>query len=585
MTIRQRILFGYLIVIVCLGAVALGGVLWTDAEIARSTAVVKLAQGIHLDLLEARRREKDYLLRNDLKYIDGTGQENESVSEHLRHARSLLKEWTEADASPIHEVVRQDLDTYETHLMRLVRALEERGHEDQGLIGEWRANAHALERLLNDLPDQHPTLLLLQMRRREKDYLLRADSSYAQQARELARELDRYLTENAATVPDVKTAQKVLTEYTESFLRVTEIDKANVLHQEQFRQAAHDVEDRMAKTAAEAWLLANAERRGLRSFLLAIGLIVVAVTIAVSILNARAIASPIQAVVAVAAKLAKGDFQDRVRVKAGGELGTLVESTNQMADDLQSAFGKLEGWNQELQARVSTEVARVEKARSLQRFLPSDLVEQILDREDGFVARHDRRKLTIFFSDLSGFTKFTDQTEPELVSGLLNEYLSAMSDIAFRFGGTIDKFIGDGIMIFFGAPDSRGELEDARQCVAMAIQMQQAVRRLEKGWTERGYEVKFGVRIGINTGFATVGYFGSDHRMEYTAVGGSVNLASRIEGASAINAITISRTTYLQVKDHFSIVPRGEVTLKGIQQPQQIYEIQLNADGSDPPHA
>lgn len=576
MTIRQRILVGYLIVIVCLGAVALGGVLWTDAEIARSTSVARLAQGIHLELLEARRREKDYLLRHALEHIDGSGQAEGSVRQHLGQARVLLKEWSELSVAPIQEVVRQDLDTYEAHLMRLVQALEKRGYEDRGLIGEWREKVHALEATLKSLSDQYPTLLMLQMRRHEKDYLLRADPSYAVQTRELSRELDRYLTEHAAMLPDVKATQGLLVEYSELFLRVTQIDQENVLYQEQFREAAHDVEQRMAKTATDAWLLTDAERQTLRGFLLIIGLSVVAVTLAVSFLNARAIARPIQAVVVVAAKLAKGDFQDRVRVKAGGELGELIESTNRMADDLQSAFGKLEEWNHKLQERVSTEVARVEKARSLQRFLPSNLVEQILDREDGFVARHDRRKLTVFFSDLSGFTKFTDQSEPELVSGLLNEYLSAMSEIAFRYGGTIDKFIGDGIMIFFGAPDSQGELEDARRCVAMAIEMQEAVRALEKTWSAHGHDVQFGVRIGINTGFATVGHFGSDHRMEYTAVGGSVNLASRIEGASAINAITLSRSTYLLVKDQFSISPRGEVTLKGIQQPQQLFEVQAN---------
>ena len=576
MTIRQRILVGYLIVIVCLGAVALGGVLWTDAEIARSTSVARLAQGIHLELLEARRREKDYLLRHALEHIDGSGQAEGSVRQHLGQARVLLKEWSELSVAPIQEVVRQDLDTYEAHLMRLVQALEKRGYEDRGLIGEWREKVHALEATLKSLSDQYPTLLMLQMRRHEKDYLLRADPSYAVQTRELSRELDRYLTEHAAMLPDVKATQGLLVEYSELFLRVTQIDQENVLHQEQFREAAHDVEQRMAKTATDAWLLTDAERQTLRGFLLIIGLSVVAVTLAVSFLNARAIARPIQAVVVVAAKLAKGDFQDRVRVKAGGELGELIESTNRMADDLQSAFGKLEEWNHKLQERVTTEVARVEKARSLQRFLPSNLVEQILDREDGFVARHDRRKLTVFFSDLSGFTKFTDQSEPELVSGLLNEYLSAMSEIAFRYGGTIDKFIGDGIMIFFGAPDSQGELEDARRCVAMAIEMQEAVRALEKTWSAHGHDVQFGVRIGINTGFATVGHFGSDHRMEYTAVGGSVNLASRIEGASAINAITLSRSTYLLVKDQFSISPRGEVTLKGIQQPQQLFEVQAN---------
>lgn len=576
MTIRQRILVGYLFVIVCLGTVALGGVLWTDAQIARSTSIARLTQGIHLELLGARRKVRDYLLQHYLKDIEDSQHTGESVREHLRRAHLMLKQWTKLETTSVQDIARQDLENYETHSMHLVQAMEERGHGDRGLIGVWREKVHALEEAMKDLPDQYPTLLLLQMRRHEKDYLLGADPSYAQKTRDLARELDRYLTEHAAIVPDVKALQKTLVEYTELFLRVTELDQSNLFHQEQYRLAGDGAEQRMTKTATDAWLLADSGRQSMRSFLLIIGMIVVVGTLAVSFVNAHAIAKPIRAVVEVAGKLAKGDFQDRVRVKAGGELGTLIESTNRMADDLQSAFGKLEEWNQKLQERVTTEVARVEKARSLQRFLPSNLVEQILDREDGFVARHDRRNVTVFFSDLSGFTKFTDQSEPELVSGLLNEYLSAMSEIAFRYGGTIDKFIGDGIMIFFGAPDSQGELEDARRCVAMAIEMQAAVRGLEKIWSSRGHDVQFGVRIGINTGFVTVGHFGSDHRMEYTAVGGSVNLASRIEGASAINAITLSRSTYLLVKDHFTISPRGEVTLKGIQQPQQLYEVQAN---------
>jgi PAS domain S-box-containing protein len=125
-----------------------------------------------------------------------------------------------------------------------------------------------------------------------------------------------------------------------------------------------------------------------------------------------------------------------------------------------------------------------------------------------------RKMLTVFFSDIQGFTALTDMLEAEALSDLLNEYLSEMSAIATRFGGTVDKFIGDGVMIFFGDPDTRGHADDAIACVEMALAMQKRVRELQVEWHDRGVQQPLHVRIGINTGYCTVGNFGSEERLD-----------------------------------------------------------------------
>ncbi len=185
-----------------------------------------------------------------------------------------------------------------------------------------------------------------------------------------------------------------------------------------------------------------------------------------------------------------------------------------------------------------------------------------------------RKKLTVFFSDIQGFTELTDSMEAEPLSDLLNDYLSEMSRIALSHGGTIDKFIGDGIMIFFGDPDSLGEREDALACARMAIEMRERVHELQEQWVnERGVSSALHVRMGINTGFCTVGNFGSEDRLDYTIVGGQVNAASRLEANAAPDQILISHETYTLIKDAIFCEPVGEVKVKGIAYPMRTYEV------------
>jgi class 3 adenylate cyclase len=180
--------------------------------------------------------------------------------------------------------------------------------------------------------------------------------------------------------------------------------------------------------------------------------------------------------------------------------------------------------------------------------------------------------LTVFFSDIQGFTELTDSMEAERLSDLLNQYLSEMSTIAEEYGGTIDKFIGDGIMIFFGDPESRGEKEDALGCVKMGLAMRSRIHELREEWIDQGISDQLHVRIGINTGFCTVGNFGSEDRLDYTIVGGQVNATSRLETAAQPDQILISHATYALVKDEIYCQPVGEITVKGIAHPLKTYE-------------
>ncbi|MDA3940586.1 MAG: adenylate/guanylate cyclase domain-containing protein [Spirochaetia bacterium] len=186
---------------------------------------------------------------------------------------------------------------------------------------------------------------------------------------------------------------------------------------------------------------------------------------------------------------------------------------------------------------------------------------------------YERKKLTIFFSDIVGFTQITDMIEPESLSSLLNEYLDEMSRIAEKYGGTIDKFIGDAIMIFFGDSDSDDEYEPGQQCVRMALEMMKKTEALSKGWLAKGSPSHLKVRMGINTGFCTVGNFGSSNRMDYTIIGGQVNIASRLEKISDENSITISNSTYKLVKDIVVVEPPVSKVIKGISHPIEVYKL------------
>lgn len=184
-----------------------------------------------------------------------------------------------------------------------------------------------------------------------------------------------------------------------------------------------------------------------------------------------------------------------------------------------------------------------------------------------------RKKLTVFFSDIVGFSAQTDILEPEDLHIVLNSYLNRMSELVLKHGGTLDKFIGDAILAFFGDPESRGLQEDALACVRMAIEMRESIHELKEKWLAQGITTPFEVRMGITTGFCTVGNFGSEQRMSYTIIGNQVNLASRLETAAAPGQILVSADTWALVQDSVAGRAVEPMRVKGFEHPIQAYQI------------
>lgn len=184
-----------------------------------------------------------------------------------------------------------------------------------------------------------------------------------------------------------------------------------------------------------------------------------------------------------------------------------------------------------------------------------------------------RKNLTIFFSDIKGFTSLTEKLEPEQLTNLVADYLTEMTDIAMKYGGTVDKYIGDAIMIFFGDPDTKGIKTDAVSCVKMALEMLTRLSVIKKKWESQGISDNLSIRIGIHSDICTVGNFGSKDRLDYTVLGNGVNLASRLEGLAKPNTILISDSTYNIIKEEIDCTASEEVKVKGKLQPVKTYKV------------
>lgn len=212
-------------------------------------------------------------------------------------------------------------------------------------------------------------------------------------------------------------------------------------------------------------------------------------------------------------------------------------------------------------------------SNKLSKYLSPQVYSSIFSGKQEVRLASKRKKLTILFSDIVSFTKTTDRMEAEDLTFILNQYLTEMTDIALKNGGTVDKYIGDAIMLFFGDPETRGIRKDALACVETAIEMQQRIQELHDRWLDTGMDAPITCRIGIHTGYCTVGNFGSEDRMDYTIIGGAVNLASRLEHEAATGGILISGDTHLLVKDKVRCQPMGAVDIRGIAYPVETFEV------------
>jgi adenylate cyclase len=232
----------------------------------------------------------------------------------------------------------------------------------------------------------------------------------------------------------------------------------------------------------------------------------------------------------------------------------------------------------EEQRRAAEVIAQKNKelealSAKLAKYLSPQVFRSIFTGAQNVEIASTRKKLTVFFSDIADFTATTDNLESEELTHLLNRYLTEMSQIALEYGATIDKYIGDAILAFFGDPESKGVKEDAEACVRMAIAMQRRMRELQSEWEGMGAERPFRLRIGVTTGYCTVGNFGSEDRMDYTIIGNVVNAASRLQAASDQDGILIGHETYALVKNAVAAEERAPIHVKGFLEPLRCYRV------------
>ena len=209
----------------------------------------------------------------------------------------------------------------------------------------------------------------------------------------------------------------------------------------------------------------------------------------------------------------------------------------------------------------------------LSKYLSPQIYSSIFSGDQSVEIASKRKKLTVFFSDIAAFTETTDNLESEELTDVLNHYLTEMSAIALDHGATIDKYIGDAMLLFFGDPETKGVKEDAMACVKMAIAMQRRMRELEQEWRDRGLERPFRIRMGICTGYCTVGNFGSRDRMDYTIIGNEVNLAARLESAAEPGSILLAHETNSLVKDIVLTEEQPSMTVKGFARPINNFKV------------
>ena len=222
--------------------------------------------------------------------------------------------------------------------------------------------------------------------------------------------------------------------------------------------------------------------------------------------------------------------------------------------------------------RAHERLAREEVARAnYSRFLPEYVVTQMLENPDSFKLGGVLQTITILFADIRGFTRISEHAPPEKIVQLLNRYFSAMTDIIFAHGGTLDKYLGDGLMALFGAPTVTPN--DAANALSTAVAMQRRLIGINLELSEEGFP-EIGIGIGLHTGEVTVGYIGSERRSEYTAIGDAVNTASRLESNAKGGQILVSEATAKAARSRYTLTPREPISVKNREQPVPLFEVE-----------
>ncbi|MFQ5946275.1 MAG: adenylate/guanylate cyclase domain-containing protein [Anaerolineae bacterium] len=275
-------------------------------------------------------------------------------------------------------------------------------------------------------------------------------------------------------------------------------------------------------------------------------------------------------------EIASGDFSQRVDVPNRDELGTLSANLNRMNEEIgrlyrtvQAQAAELTEWNKTLEHRVQEQVGQLDRLGRLKRFFSPQLAELIVAGSADDPLKTHRREVTVVFVDLRGFTAFAETSEPEEVMGVLREYHTEMGKLILLHEGTLERFTGDGMMVFFNDPIPVAQ--PAHQAIRMALAMRDRVAELIVDWRKRAYELAFG--IGIAHGYATIGAIGFEGRWDYAAIGTVTNLAARLCGEAKPGQILIPQRLLGTVDELVEVEPVGELTLKGLLKPVPTFNV------------
>lgn len=238
-------------------------------------------------------------------------------------------------------------------------------------------------------------------------------------------------------------------------------------------------------------------------------------------------------------------------------------------DTITRQAAELAEWNAELEARVNTQLEELQRMNRLRRFLSPQVADLVINSGDDSILGSHRREIVVVFCDLRGFTAFAESSEPEEVMGVLGEYHAALGELIFRYEGTLERFTGDGLMVFFNDPIP---LEDPTQrAVEMALVMRDRVAGLVEGWSRLGHDLGFGV--GIAQGFATLGRIGYEGRFDYAAIGTVTNLAARLCGEADAGQVLVSQRVFSAVEAVAAGEPVGALELKGFSRPIRVFRV------------
>ncbi|MBI3328462.1 MAG: response regulator [Nitrospinae bacterium] len=238
-------------------------------------------------------------------------------------------------------------------------------------------------------------------------------------------------------------------------------------------------------------------------------------------------------------------------------------------DTIQTQAAQLADWNKTLEERVKHQVEELERTGRLRRFLSPQLAEVIISGQQEQLLESHRRDITVVFCDLRGYTAFADTTEPEEVMRVLREFHTTMGELIFRYEGTLERFVGDGMMIFFNDPIPCPD--PGERAVRMAVAMRDQVSELQAQWRKRGHQLAFGV--GIAMGYATLGKIGFEGRFDYAAIGTVTNLASRLCDEAKPGQILISQRVHAAVEELVEAEDLGELSLKGFSRSVATYNV------------